>query len=64
MTFIYQYRKLGPVDDYFIRKEGESASPLNDFTQVIEILGTAVFLGKTVERIDFESERLTVWKIK
>ena len=64
MTFIYQYRKLGPVDDYLIRKEGEPASPLNDFTQAIEILGTAIFLGKTVERIDFESEHLTVWKIK
>ena len=62
--FIYQYRKLGPKDDYYIRNNDNSVEELDDFTQVVELLGTAVFLGKTVERMDFPTDNCTVWKIQ
>ena len=63
MTTIYEYRKLGPYDDYEMIRDGVKEQ-LDNYTQVIELLGTALFLGKTVERTDFDSNNMTVWVIK
>lgn len=63
MTYIYEYRKNGPMDEYFI-KTAEGRTKLDNLTQVIELLGTATYIGKEIERIDHPTTNVTVWIIK
>lgn len=63
MTYIYEYRKNGVMDEYFIRTT-EGRAKLDNLMQVIELLGTAAYVGKEIERIDYPTTNVTAWIIK